>query len=183
MRDSIRIESLDWSFDREVHRVHRLLLFTVAATCLLSGSIPVHAATDTPAIAPSFTARTLDGKTLKSSDLKGRPMVIDFWATWCGPCRASMRHLDAVHLEYEARGLLVLGFSVDEEPALRVKAFGQKLGVHFPLAMANERLLDQYGPIRQIPTTFFVNRQGQIVRRVVGYIDRETLESYVQELF
>lgn len=133
--------------------------------------------------APSFSARTLDGKPLRSNDLKGRPMVIDFWATWCGPCRASMPHLDALQSQFEEQGLVVIGFSVDEDAPQRVRAYANKLGVRFSLAMADERLLDLYGPIRQIPTTFFVNRRGEIVRRVVGYVDRETLEGYVRELF
>ena len=104
--------------------------------------------------APAFVVKTVEGKSLKLADFKGRPVVIDFWATWCKPCRAAMPHLEAV----------------------------QKLGVSFRIAMADERVLDLYGPVRSIPTTFFINRQGEVVRRVVGYIDEDTLDGYVQEL-
>jgi thiol-disulfide isomerase/thioredoxin len=127
--------------------------------------------------------KNLDGKLIRSTELKGRPMVLDFWATWCGPCRASMPHLDAVHERYRQRGLVVLGLSVDETSPTTVKRFTQKLGVRFPIAMADERTLDEYGPIRSIPTTFFISRDGRVVRRVVGYLDPETLDSYVLELF
>jgi thiol-disulfide isomerase/thioredoxin len=132
--------------------------------------------------APAFTVKTLDGKPLKSSDLRQKPMIVDFWATWCGPCRASMPHLSAMQTRYEKQGLTVIGLSVDESGPQGVKKFASQLGVKFTLAMANDDVLDAYGPIRSIPTTFFINRKGDIVRRVVGYIDGETMEDYVKEI-
>lgn len=136
--------------------------------------------------APAFSVRTLDGRTLvRLADLKNRPVVIDFWATWCGPCRASMPHLSEMQTRYGKQGLLVLGLSVDDggaQAAPMVRKFADKLGVKFTLAMANDEVLDDYGPIRSIPTTFFINRKGEIVRRVVGFIDGETMEDYVKEI-
>ena len=132
--------------------------------------------------APSFTVKTLEGKPLKSSDLRQKPVIVDFWATWCGPCRASMPHLSAMQTRYEKQGLTVIGLSVDESGPQGVKKFANQLGVKFTLAMANDDVLDAYGPIRSIPTTFFINRKGDIVRRVVGYIDGETMEDYVKEI-
>ena len=79
--------------------------------------------------------------------------------------------------------LVVLGLSVDDADAQTVRRYADRLGVKFRLAMADERVLDLYGPIRSIPTTFFINRRGEVTRRVVGYVDSETLESYVRELF
>lgn len=133
--------------------------------------------------APVFAVRNFEGKVIRSADFKGRPVVLDFWATWCAPCRVSMRHLDTLHDRYRSQGLVVLGLSVDDAGAPVVKRFAQRLGIRFPLAMADERTLDEYGPIRSIPTTFFINREGRVVRRVVGYLDPETLEAYVRELF
>ena len=132
--------------------------------------------------APAFTVKTLDGKPLKLADLKKRPVILDFWATWCGPCRASMPHLSTMQTRYEKRGLAVIGLSVDESGPQTVKKFANSLGVKFTLAMANDEVLDAYGPIRSIPTTFFINRKGDIVRRVVGYIDGDTMEDYVKEI-
>ena len=132
--------------------------------------------------APAFSVKTIEGRTLRLSDLKNRPLIVDFWATWCGPCRASMPHLNEVSSHYARRGLTVLGMSVDESGPAPVKRFATQLGIRFTIAMANDDMLDAYGPIRVIPTTFFINRQGEIVRRVVGYIDGETMESYVREI-
>ena len=133
--------------------------------------------------APAFVLKTVDGKTLRSSDLKGRPVILDFWAMWCAPCRASMPHLSSMQVRYRERGLVVVGLSVDDDDAQLVKRFAERMGVTFRVALADDRLLDQYGPLRAIPTTIFINRRGDVVRRVVGYIDGETLETYVLELF
>ena len=132
--------------------------------------------------APAFTVKTLEGKPLKLADLRKRPVIVDFWATWCQPCRASMPHLSAMQTRYQKQGLAVIGMSVDETGAQSVKKYASGLGVKFTLAMANDEVLDAYGPIRSIPTTFFINRKGDIVRRVVGYIDGETMEDYVKEI-
>ena len=133
--------------------------------------------------APAFVVRGLDGKPFRLADQKGRPVVIDFWATWCGPCRAGMPHLDQLQKRYAKEGLVIVGLSVDEIEVAQVKKFADGLGVRFRMAMADEKVLDQLGPIRQIPTTFFINRRGEVVRRTVGYLDAETLDAYVKELF
>jgi len=154
------------------------LRLTAAALALLSLA-PVAARARQ---APSFNVKTLDGKPLRSAELRNKPVIVDFWATWCGPCRASMPHLSSMQSRYEKRGLTVIGMSVDDGGPQNVRKFANQLGVKFTLAMANDEVLDAYGPIRSIPTTFFINRKGDIVRRVVGYIDGETMEDYVKEI-
>jgi peroxiredoxin len=132
---------------------------------------------------PAFSLKDLDGKVVRLSDYRGKPVVLDFWATWCQPCRASLPHLNSLHQRYTERGLVVLGLSVDDGGPQRVKRFADHLGLKFRLAMADENVLDEFGPIRSIPTTFFIDKKGQVVRRVVGYIDPETMETYALELF
>lgn len=132
--------------------------------------------------APAFTVKTVEGKTLKLSDLRNKPVILDFWATWCGPCRASMPDLNDMQARYASKGLTVIGMSVDETGPAPVKRFAAQLGTRFTIAMANDEVLDAYGPIRSIPTTFFINRKGEIVRRVIGRIDPETMNTYVLEI-
>ena len=132
--------------------------------------------------APAFSVKGLDGKPVRMSELHNHPVVVDFWATWCEPCRASMPHLNEMQARYGPKGLVVIGMSVDETGPAPVKRFAGQLGVKFTLAMANDEILDAYGPIRSIPTTFFISRKGEIVRRVVGFIDNETMDAYVKEI-
>jgi len=132
--------------------------------------------------APDFSISALDGKTIRLEKLKGRPVIVDFWATWCAPCRFAMPHLQTMQDRYEKQGLIVVGVSVDDMGPERVQRFVDRLGVKFRIAMANDEMLDAYGPLRALPTTFFINREGEVVRRVVGYIDEETLETYVREI-
>lgn len=132
--------------------------------------------------ARSFAIRTLDGRTFRLAQLRGRPVVLDFWATWCVPCRASMPHLNAMQDRFSERGLVVLGLSVDDAAPSVVRRFAERLQIHFPVAMATEDVLDDYGPIRSIPTTIFIDRHGRIVRRLVGYVDEETLEGFIREI-
>ena len=163
---------------------HRALLRLLAALALIATaeSRPGYAGESAP-LAPSFTVRALDGRSVRLSDYKGKAVVLDFWATWCAPCRASLPHLNEVQGRFSKQGLVVLGLSVDDAEPQTVRRFADKLGLKFRMAMADERVLDLYGPIRTIPTTFFINRRGEVTRRVVGYIDSETLEGYVRELF
>ncbi len=129
-----------------------------------------------------FTVRTLDGRTLRLSDLRGRPVIVDFWATWCAPCRVSMPLLSRMQDRFAREGLVVVGLSVDDVAPQDVRSFAERMRVRFPVAMASESVMEDYGPIRSIPTTVFIDRRGHIVRRVVGYLDRETLESFVREI-
>lgn len=159
--------------------MHRRLSPLLAALALSLAAIPVHAGESQ---APAFTLRSLDGRLVRLSDYKGKAVVLDFWATWCKPCKASMPHLNTMQDRFSSR-LVVVGVSIDDGGTSAVKRFTDDLGIKFKVAMADERVLDAYGPIRSIPTTFFINRKGEIARRVVGYIDPETMETYVKELF
>jgi len=158
------------------------VLAMMVVTCW-AGGIRIENAHAGDAPAPFFVVKGLDGKTVRYSDFKGKPVVVDFWATWCGPCKATMPHLDAIQERHRNQGLIVVGLSVDDIDSQAVRKFADHMRLKFRLGMADERVMDQFGPIRSIPTTIFINKKGRMVRRVVGYIDEETMESYALELF
>ena len=159
-----------------------VLLFLVLAAPAAAGTGLWKAAGAARNAAPPFSVRTLDGKVVRHGDLRGRPVLIDFWATWCVPCRATLPQLDTLQSRYRAQGLFVLGLSVDDDEPRQVRRFAGRLGLWFQIAMADEMMLELYGPIRVIPTTFFIDRRGDIVRRVTGPVDGETLDDYAREL-
>ena len=151
------------------------LILGLAAPCVRS------AAAGTPA--PSFAIRTVDGKWMRMSELRGHPVVLDFWATWCAPCKSSMPHLSAIQSRYRDRGLVVLGLSMDDEDPQLVRRFADRLGITFRVAVADDHIIDAFGPVRGLPTTIFIDRHGDVVRRVTGFLDQETIEGCVRELF
>jgi thiol-disulfide isomerase/thioredoxin len=157
-----------------------LLLASFSTLCASAHAGPTGVA-DTPA--PAFSFRDLEGKTFRLSDYRGKPVLVDFWATWCAPCRASLPHLNALQERYRHQGLVVVGLSLDDMEPTQVRRFVDRMQLRFRMGMADEKVLDLYGPIRSIPTLFFIDRKGRVIRRVVGYIDAETTDAYAQELF
>jgi thiol-disulfide isomerase/thioredoxin len=164
----------------------RCTLLSAAMTLTVvawTAAVPARAADRGPrSTMRPFVVRTLDGRTLRSSDLRGRPLILEFWATWSPPSRAGVRGLSALQARHGSRGLIVLGLSVDDDPAPRVLEFARRQRLLFPVAMASEAMLDDYGPIRSLPTMILIDRRGRIARRVVGLIDAETLEGFVREI-
>lgn len=166
-------------------RLRRLLLPLVALVAVAGVAVGWQSrppAPSAPGRAKPFTIRTFDGHALRLDELRGRPVVLDFWATWGAPCRVSMPQLSAMQARFATRGLVVIGLSVDDRPVEEVKRFAGKLGLRYPLGMATEDMLDDYGPVRGIPTTIFIDRKGHIVRRVTGYVDKETLAGFIREI-
>lgn len=131
--------------------------------------------------APEFSARTLDGALVRLSELRGRAVVLNFWATWCQPCRAEMPLLDDRSRTLAERGLVVLGANFDE-PEEDVRAFRDELGLTFPL------LLDPGGEIQSLyrvigyPTTYFIDADGMIRAVHLGVMDEAQLDGYLADL-
>ncbi|MSU59605.1 MAG: TlpA family protein disulfide reductase [Pedosphaera sp.] len=125
--------------------------------------------------APDFTMTTLDGGKIKLSELKGRRVVVDFWATWCPPCVAEIPHFVRLRNEVSTNELVIIGISTEHAPTL--KAFVKKQGVNYPIAMAEE-LPSPFNDVQGIPTTFFIDAGGVIREIAVGYHDFEDLKSH-----
>lgn len=123
--------------------------------------------------APDFTLTTTDGKTLKLSDFKGKGVIVNFWATWCPPCRAEIPDMVELQREYESKGFSFIGIAVSDDEE-KVKAFVASQKMNYPVAMGTKGIAMSYGKftkegaIRGIPTSFVINGKGEIVDYFVG---------------
>lgn len=132
-------------------------------------------------VAPDFELPTLDGSTMRLSDLRGRPVVINFWATWCPPCRAEMPAIIQEYRRYKGEGLVVLAVNQAEDPA-RVAAFRDEFGMPFPILLDKRMVVSEKYEIRFLPTTFFINGDGTIVDMVTGGMNKAAVRVHFQRL-
>jgi peroxiredoxin len=132
--------------------------------------------------APDFAFASLDGRTVRSSDLTGRVVVVNFWATWCGPCRLEMPSLQSLHERWGTAEVTVLGLSTDVGSPAPIRAFLEERGITYPVGRATPEHRRAFGGIAGIPTTFIIDRDGVIRHRVVGYFAPPALSLAVSRL-
>ncbi|MBA4406223.1 hypothetical protein C0389_03015 [bacterium] len=142
----------------------------------------IPAAQKSSALAPDFTLPTSDGKTLKLSDLKGKVVIVDFWATWCPPCRKGIPDLIALKKKYGSKGFEIIGVSVDTETKSEVVPFIKDYKINYPVVYGNMNVYQQYGGIRAIPTSFVIDKQGKIIASYEGLHPLQTYEDHIKKL-
>jgi len=125
--------------------------------------------------APDFTLTTLDGKKVQLSSLKGKAVLVNFWATWCEPCKIEMPWLVDLQKEYGPQGLQILGVSLDDTDTKTVALFAHKMGVNYPILKGTDQVADSYGGADRLPLTFFVDRSGKIVDETVGLVSESVI--------
>ncbi len=130
--------------------------------------------------APDFALTDLSGKMVRLSDFKGKIVLLDFWATWCGPCRREIPDLIRLQKEYADKGFTILGISVDGEGAAVVKPFARQFGINYPVVIASSRVTAAYGGIQAVPTAFLIDREGRILKTFVGGQGKADLEQAVR---
>lgn len=132
--------------------------------------------------APNFKLTDLKGKASgQLSDLRGKAVLLDFWATWCPPCREEIPHFKELYAAYKARGFEIVGLSVGENPDT-VAAFVAQNGITYRVGIATSAIEQAYGGIRGIPTTFLIDKQGRIAQKFVGFRPKEVFEQGILEL-
>jgi peroxiredoxin len=139
------------------------------------------AATEHP-MAPAFQLEAIAGGTVDLKSLKGKVVMLDFWATWCGPCRASIPHLNELYAEHREAGLEILGISVDQAGPDAVRAFTKRQKMDYPLVMANSDIVRAYGGITSIPTAFLIDREGRVRQKYVGLRPKSAYEQDILKL-
>lgn len=155
---------------------------TLAGIVVLVQVIGWLRAPDLPETAPGFALHDLDGKLVTLDDFAGRTVVLNFWATWCGPCRVEMPWLQKLHERYAEQGLVVLGLATDAAGRAPVERFLAERGITYPVAMADDAIVRDFGGIRGIPTTFIIDRAGVIRHRVVGIFAQPAMDAAVRRL-
>jgi cytochrome c biogenesis protein CcmG, thiol:disulfide interchange protein DsbE len=131
--------------------------------------------------APDFTVDALDGTKVRLSELKGKPVVINFWATWCGPCRKEMPDMEAVYQQFKAAGLQVYGINVGESK-VSISDFVNKVGATFPIAVDTHEEAQNAYKILPIPATFFIDANGTIKSIYQYQMSRSQIEAEVIRL-
>ena len=167
-----------------------LVAACVSAVLLLSGcnsSNPVNAAASTKPekdrkLAPEFELKDADGKTVRLSDYKGKVILLDFWATWCGPCKIEIPWFIQFERTYKDKGFAVIGVAMDEEGWPVVKPFVTEMAINYRIVQGNDSVAQLYGGVEALPTTFLIDRSGKIAATHVGLNGKDDFENGIKKL-
>jgi peroxiredoxin len=142
-------------------------------------------------MAPPFTLKDTAGKKVSLSDYKGKAVVLDFWATWCAPCKVEIPWLEQFHNQYASQGLEVIGVSEDNldpddkgklaQEKSDIAAKAAQLKINYPVLIDDASISTPYGGVDGLPTTFFIDRSGKVVASTVGLAPRDTIEADIRK--
>jgi cytochrome c biogenesis protein CcmG/thiol:disulfide interchange protein DsbE len=132
--------------------------------------------------APDFELKDVDGKPFRFSDGKGTVRLVDFWATWCAPCREEVPMFKELHATYGSKGFTLVGIAMDDEGVEKVKPFVDELKLPYVTLIGNETVATSFGGLVGFPSKFLVDREGHIVDSWVGVVPRAVLEKRIQSL-
>jgi cytochrome c biogenesis protein CcmG/thiol:disulfide interchange protein DsbE len=140
-----------------------------------------NAAVSTPGHdAPDFTLTDLQGHTVTLSDLRGKAVVLNFWATWCPPCKQEIPWFVEMQKRYGGQGLQIVGVSMDDGDPKDVVKFAAENSINYPVLIGEEKVAERYGGIDYLPTTFYIDRNGVVLERVFGQPERAEIEQNIQ---
>lgn len=132
--------------------------------------------------APDYRLQTLDGRELTSASLRGKVVVVDFWATWCPPCIEEIPGYIELEKKHGPEGLVIIGVSMDRRGPAHVRQFAQRMGITYALVMGNDEIADAFGGFDALPTTLLIDREGRIRHRKVGAMHHDEYEKLIKPL-
>src|ERR1700728_2149455 len=132
-------------------------------------------------LAPDFSLESLDGRNLRLSDLRGKAVLLNFWATWCGPCKIEMPWFVDLQKQYGSQGLQIVGVAMDDASKEDIGKFAKDMGVNYPILIGKESVGDQYGGVPALPESFLISRDGKIVDKIIGLRGKAEIEDAVKK--
>lgn len=129
----------------------------------------------------NFKLKDMNGKIVNLADYKGQVVLLNFWATWCGPCKLEIPEFIRAYAANKDKGFVILGVSIDDT-AEQLKSFSNEFKVNYPLLLNDEKLENAYGPIYGVPVSIFIGRDGSICRKHMGEVKKEVLERELKSL-
>ncbi|MGA9544325.1 MAG: TlpA disulfide reductase family protein [Candidatus Sulfotelmatobacter sp.] len=132
-------------------------------------------------LAPDFSLESVDGKSLRLSDLRGKAVLLNFWATWCGPCKIEMPWFVDLQKEYGSQGLQIVGVAMDDASKEDISKFAKDMGVNYPILIGKESVGDEYGGVPALPESFLISRDGKIVDKIIGLRGKAEIEDDVKK--
>ena len=133
-------------------------------------------------LAPDFSLKDSSGKTVKLSEYRGKVVLLNFWATWCGPCKIEIPWFIDFQQQYKDRDLVVLGISMDEDGWTSVKPYVEQKKINYRVAIGTEELSTLYGGVDALPTTFMIDRAGRIASTHLGLVSKSEYQTEIQDL-
>ncbi len=161
------------------------LIIVLFATGCSRSTEEVHAAVkpgNERKAAPDFTLKDANGKSVKLSDYKGKVVLLNFWATWCGPCKIEIPWFIEFEQTYKDRGFSVLGVSLDDDGWEAVKPYLENRKVNYRVLLGNDDVGNQYGGIESLPTTFLIDREGRIATSHIGLVGKKDYQQEIEHL-
>jgi peroxiredoxin len=150
------------------------LLAAIVAVIFFFGSVRAEPVTPMPA--PGWELKDVDGKPVNFSQFKGKVVVLDFWATWCGPCRSEIPGYVKLQEKYKDKGLVIIGVSLDQQGPEVVKKFMRDFHLNYQVVMGDDAVVEAFGGVDGIPSTFIIDRTGKIRDKKVGAMETAEYE-------
>jgi peroxiredoxin len=132
-------------------------------------------------VAPDFALQSINGKTVRLSDFRGKAVLLNFWATYCAPCRIEMPWFVELQDRYAAEGLQVVGVAMDDAGPDDIEKFASELGVNYPILVGGETVGNAYGGVQFLPSTFYIGRDGKVVGKVFGLKTKNEIEENIKK--